>query len=51
MELLAEHCFDGLARAVIVLLNEVMQLRRCAILRAGSYQRSEHRNGYTTGYR
>ena len=50
-ELLAEHGFDGLARAVTVLLNEVMKLERSVALGAGPYQRTEHRNGYANGYK
>jgi putative transposase len=37
-ELLAEHGFDGMAQAVVVLLNEVMKLERTQALGAGPYQ-------------
>jgi putative transposase len=48
-ELLAEHGFDGMARAVTVLLNEVMKLERAHALGAAPYQRTEQRNGYANG--
>jgi putative transposase len=50
-ELLAEHGFDGLARALTVLLNEVMKLERAAALGAGPYQRSDDRKGYANGFK
>ncbi|WP_435006471.1 IS256 family transposase [Tundrisphaera lichenicola] len=50
-ELLAEHGFDGMARAVTVLLNEVMKLERTQALGAAPYQRSERRNGYANGFK
>jgi putative transposase len=51
MELLAEHGFDGMARAVGVLLNEVMKLERTHVLGAAPYQRSEQRTGYANGFK
>ncbi len=50
-ELLAEHGFDGMARALTVLLNEVMKLERAAVLGAGPYERSEGRTGHANGYK
>jgi putative transposase len=50
-ELLAEHGFDGMARAVGVLLNEVMKLERTHALGAAPYQRSEGRTGYANGFK
>jgi transposase-like protein len=50
-ELLAEHGFDGLARAVTVLLNEVMKIERSHALGAAPYQRTEGRVGYANGYK
>src|SRR5262249_41883225 len=49
-ELLAEHGFDGLARAVTVLLNGVMKLERAHALGAAPYQRSAHRTGHANGF-
>src|SRR4051812_9047544 len=50
-ELLAQHGFDGLARAATVLLNEVMKTERAAALGAGPYQRNEHRKGHANGFK
>ncbi len=50
-ELLAEHGFDGMARAVAVLINEVMKLERSRALGAAPYQRSEQRKGYANGFK
>src|SRR3982751_2288502 len=50
-ELLAEHGFDGLARAMTVLLNEVMKIERAHALGAGPYQRTEDRTGYANGFK
>jgi putative transposase len=50
-ELLAEHGFDGMARAIAVLLNEVMKLERSHALGATPYQRSEQRTGYANGFK
>ncbi len=51
MELLAEHGFDGMARAMAVLLDEAMKLERAHALGAGPYQRSEQRKGYANGFK
>jgi putative transposase len=51
MELLAEHGFDGMARAVGVLLDEVMKLERAHALGAAPYQRSDDRKGYANGFK
>jgi putative transposase len=51
VELLAEHGFDGLARAVIVLLDEVMKIERAAVLKASHYQRTDDRQGYANGFK
>jgi putative transposase len=50
-ELLAEHGFDGMARAIGVLLDEVMKLERSHALGAAPYQRSEGRKGYANGFK
>src|ERR1700709_1992476 len=50
-ELISEHGFDGMARAVTVLLNEVMKLERAHALGAAPYERSERRNGYANGFK
>jgi putative transposase len=51
VELLAEHGFDGLARAVTVPLNEVMKIERAAVLKASPYQRTDDRQGYANGFK
>src|SRR4051794_28583366 len=50
-ELLAEDGFDGLAQAVIVLLDEVMKIERAAVLKASPYQRTDDRQGYANGFK
>lgn len=50
-ELLAEHGFDGMARALTVLLNKVMKLERAAVLGAGPYERAEGRTGHANCYK
>jgi putative transposase len=49
--LLAEHGFDGIARAVTVLLNEVMEIERAHALGAAPYRRAEGRTGRAIGFR
>jgi putative transposase len=51
VELLAEHGFDGMARAIAVLLNEVMKIERSHALGAAPYQRTEGRTGYANGFK
>lgn len=42
-ELLAKHGFDGMARALTLLLNEFMKIVRARSLVAGPYERAEAR--------
>jgi len=49
LELLAEHGFEGMARALEMLLNEAMQLERSKVLAAGRYPRTPQRRGYANG--
>lgn len=51
MQLLAEHGFDGLAEAVVILMNEAMKLERREALGAAPYERSEDRRGHANGYK
>ena len=51
IQLLAEHGFDGLAKAIEVLLNEVMKIERSHRLSAQPYERTEQRRGYANGYK
>ena len=51
LELLTEHGYEGMARAIEILLNEAMKIERSAFLGAGPYERSEDRVGYANGYK
>ncbi|MCP4641321.1 MAG: IS256 family transposase [bacterium] len=51
IQLLAEHGFDGLAKVIELLLNEVMKIERCETLGAAPYQRTEQRRGHANGYK
>ncbi len=51
IQLLVEHGFDGVARALERLINEVMKIERCLALRAGPYERTEERQGYANGFK
>ena len=51
LELLTEHGFDGMARAIQVLLNEAMKLERSAALGAQLYERTDERRGYANGFK
>lgn len=51
LELLTENGFDGMARAMELLLNEVMELERSAFLQAGPYERTESRRGLANGFK
>lgn len=51
MDLLVEHGFEGLVRAMEILLNEAMKLERTAALGAAPYERSSLRRGYANGFK
>lgn len=51
LELLTEHGYVEMARAIEILLNEAMKIERSAYLAAGPYERSEDRRGYANGYK
>jgi len=51
LELLIEHGFDGMARAMQVLLNEAMKLERSQALGARPYERTDERRGYANGFK
>jgi transposase-like protein len=51
LELLADHGFEGMARAMQLLLNEAMRLERSQVLRARPYERTPQRRGYANGYK
>lgn len=51
LELLAEHGFEGMARAMPTLLNEAMKLERADVLGAKPYERTADRRGYANGFK
>jgi len=51
LELLAEHGFEGMARAMQMLFNEAMKLERSAVLEALPYERTPRRRGYANGFK
>ena len=51
LEHLTENGFEGMARAVEILLNEAMKLERSEFLRAGPYERNPERQGYANGFK
>lgn len=51
LEQLCEEGLDGIAGAVVTLLNESMKLDRTRHLQAGHYERSENRRGYSNGFK
>ena len=51
VHLLAEHGFEGMARAMQTLLNEAMKLERAAVLGAEPYERCEARRGHANGFK
>jgi putative transposase len=51
VQVLAEHGFDGMARAMELLINECMKIERQQALGVGPYQRSEARHGQANGFK
>lgn len=51
VELLKEHGFEGLADAVVLLMNSAMIAERSEYLGAAPYERSATRAGYANGYK
>ena len=51
LELLAEQGFEGLARALEILLNEAMKIERMQVLEAGPYERTASRRGQANGFK
>lgn len=50
VQLLADHGFDGMARAIELLMNEAMKLQRSEALGALPYQRTAERLGHANGF-
>lgn len=51
LELLSEQGFDGMARAMQVLVNEAMKLERSLVLGARPYERTPSRRGQANGFK
>lgn len=51
VELIAERGLEGLAEALVLLINEAMRMERARHLGAGPYERSEGRRGYANGFK
>ena len=51
LELVAEKGLNGISEPVTLLLNLAMRLEREQHLQAGSYERTEQRNGYANGFK
>ena len=51
VQLLAEHGFEGMARAMELLINECMKIERQQALGVGPYQRGEARRGQANGFK
>ena len=51
LELLSDHGFDGMARAMQLLINEAMKLERSAALGARPFERTPQRRGQANGFK
>lgn len=51
LELLSEQGFDGMARAMQLLINEAMKLERTAVLGARPFERTPLRRGQANGFK
>ena len=51
LEIINEYGFDGLGKALSVMLNEAMRIERSQVLGAQPYERSDSRLGYANGYK
>jgi putative transposase len=51
VQALAEHGFDGMARAMELLVNECMKIERQQALGVGPYERGEERRGQANGFK
>ena len=51
LEVLVESGFEGMPRALEILLNEAMKRERSAFLGAGPYERDPGRRGYSNGFK
>lgn len=51
IQVLDEHGFDGMARAIQILVNEAMKIERSEVLQADPYERTDQRRGYANGFK
>ena len=51
LELLSQQGFEGMARAIEILINEAMKMERSEFLSAHPYQRTESRRAYANGFK
>ena len=51
LEKVVEEGFEGLARAISLLINEAMKIERQRFLCASPYERTERRRGYANGFK
>lgn len=51
IQVLDEYGFDGMARAIEILVNETMKIERSEALRAEPYQRTDERRGHANGFK
>ncbi len=51
VQLLADYGFDGMAKAMQILMNEAMKIERNEVLNAAPYERCSDRRGYANGYK
>lgn len=51
LELLTEHGFEEMARAMEILVNEAMKIERSEYLEAGPYERTGDRKGFGNGFK
>ncbi len=51
IQVLDEHGFDGMARAMEILVNEAMKIERSEVLGADPYQRTSERRGHANGFK
>jgi transposase-like protein len=51
IQVLDQHGFDGMARAIGILVNEAMKIERNEVLGAQPYERTTQRRGYANGFK
>jgi transposase-like protein len=51
IQVLDQHGFEGMARAMQILVNEAMKIERSEALGAQPYERTDERRGYANGFK